>query len=152
MTPDRRACAVTPLFDRDRPAAAVTGIGDLARSSGVTPRALRHYEDKGLIRSHRTRQGGRVFTPHQCEVARLVILLRGLDVAIVDIRRLVDASRSEGDRLGDLRRALETRAEDLARRLHDVRRILDDPGGLSRLGLVRSTGWSERPALLRSLP
>ncbi len=136
MTPDRPVCAVTLLFDRDRPTTAVTGIGDLARSSGVTPRALRHYEDKGLIRSHRTRQSARVFTPHQCEIARLVIHLRGLDVSIVDIKRLIDGSRSESDRRNDLRHALEARAADLERRLGDVRGILDDRDGLE--------GWAFR--------
>ncbi|WP_445527927.1 MerR family transcriptional regulator [Streptomyces cyslabdanicus] len=36
-------------------------IGELARASGATARALRHYEQAGLISSHRAPNGYRVY-------------------------------------------------------------------------------------------
>ncbi|WP_261571021.1 MerR family transcriptional regulator [Frankia gtarii] len=36
-------------------------IGELARAAGTTPRALRYYEEQGLLRSSRTRAGYRVY-------------------------------------------------------------------------------------------
>lgn len=109
---------------RDAPASAVVGIARLAQATGVTPRALRHYESLGLIRSQRTRTGARVFTPHQCEVALTIALLRKLDVALPDIQPIVDGERPERERLDDLRRSLECKATDLSRRLDEVRAAL----------------------------
>ncbi|CAN5199450.1 hypothetical protein BH10PSE1_BH10PSE1_10590 [soil metagenome] len=114
---------------RDAPASAVVGIARLAQATGVTARALRHYESLGLIRSQRTRTGARVFTPHQCEVASTIALLRKLDVAIPDILPIVDSGRSEQDRLNDLRASLERKAADLALRLCEVRAALAASGG-----------------------
>ncbi|AKU17273.1 MerR family transcriptional regulator [Luteipulveratus mongoliensis] len=36
-------------------------IGELATVTGVSPRALRHYEDRGLLQPHRTSAGYREF-------------------------------------------------------------------------------------------
>lgn len=38
-------------------------IGELARTTGCTPRALRHYEDQGLIASTRAANGYREYDP-----------------------------------------------------------------------------------------
>lgn len=103
---------------------AVVGISRLASTMGVSQRALRYYESRGLIRSQRTRTGARVFTPHQCEIASTVVLLRKLDVAITDIQPIIDGARSEADRTRDLRRSLERKAAYLACRLDEVRAAL----------------------------
>lgn len=105
-------------------ASAVVGIARLAQTTGVTLRALRHYESLGLIRSQRTRAGARVFTPSQCEIASTIVLLRKLDVAICDIQPIIDADRSEAERMNDLRRSLERKAADLSFRLDEVRAAL----------------------------
>lgn len=109
---------------RDLPALAVTGIAGLAQATGVSLRALRYYEARGLIRSQRTRSGARTFTPQQVEIASTVVLLRKLDVAILEIQPLIDSGRSDAERARDLRRSLERKAEDLALRLNQVRLAL----------------------------
>lgn len=109
---------------REVNASAVVGIARLAQTTGVTLRALRHYESLGLIRSQRTRAGARVFTPKQCEIASTIVLLRKLDVAICDIQPIIDADRTEVERMGDLRRSLERKAADLSARLDEVRAAL----------------------------
>jgi DNA-binding transcriptional MerR regulator len=109
---------------RETTASAVVGIARLAQTTGVTLRALRHYESLGLIRSQRTRAGARVFTPRQCEIASTIALLRKLDVAICDIQPIIDAERPEAERMSDLRRSLERKAVDLSRRLDEVRAAL----------------------------
>lgn len=118
----RRQAIASPR--RDGLASAVVGIGRLAQTTGATPRALRHYEALGLIRSQRTRAGARVFTPSQCEIASTIVLLRKLDVAICDILPIIDANRSEAERRRDLRRSLEHKAADLSRRLEAVKTAL----------------------------
>lgn len=118
---------------RDRAAVAAIRIGDLARSCGVTARALRHYEAEGLFHSSRTRQGERLFTPNQCDIAHLVVQLRSLDVAIADIRAFIDDTVPEPVRIMTLRRTLEQQAADLSSRLASLRRFLEGEGALTRL-------------------
>lgn len=115
----------TAVFQRrDTNPSAVVGIARLAQTTGVTLRALRHYESLGLIRSQRTRAGARIFTPSQCEIASTIVLLRKLDVAICDIQPIIDAERTEAERMDDLRRSLERKAAELSARLDDVRAAL----------------------------
>jgi len=115
---------------RDRASSAATRIGDLARSCGVTQRALRHYEAEGLIRSSRTRQGERLFTPSQCDIAHLVVQLRSMDVAIADIRAFMNDAIPETTRVLVLRQQLERQATEMSSRLVSLRRFLDGDDSL----------------------
>lgn len=45
-------------------------IGELARLSGVSARALRHYEDRGLVIPNRTAGGYRSMPGHQAAEAQ----------------------------------------------------------------------------------
>lgn len=60
-------------------------IGDLARRTGVSRRALRHYEDEGLLAPRRTTGGYRAYTEeHVRVVARIrVMLAAGLNADLV---------------------------------------------------------------------
>lgn len=131
-------------FSRDRASSAATRIGDLARSCGVTQRALRHYEAEGLIRSSRTHQGERLFTPRQCDIAHLVVQLRSMDIAIADIRAFLDDTVPEAARIGMLRRKLELQATALSSRLASLRRCLEGEGELTPLGWSSLAGRSVR--------
>lgn len=82
-------------------------ISDLSAEFDVTPRALRFYEDEGLISPER-RGTSRLY--HQRDRARLAWILRGKRVgfSLTEIRELLDLYD-----LGDGRRV--QRAETLAR-------------------------------------
>lgn len=59
------------------PPAAQLTIGQLARLTGVSVRALRHYEGLGLLAAARTQAGYRQFAPVAVEhVQRIQVLLR----------------------------------------------------------------------------
>ncbi|MGA8005160.1 MAG: MerR family DNA-binding transcriptional regulator [Burkholderiales bacterium] len=64
-------------------------IGDLAREFDVTPRAIRFYEDQGLLAPRREGQR-RVYTPR--DRTRLKLTLRGkrLGLTLSEIRELID--------------------------------------------------------------
>ena len=76
--------AIEPLADRDD-----FSISDLSAEFGVTARALRFYEDEGLIAPER-RGTQRVYS-HR-DRARLAWILRGKRVgfSLTDIRELID--------------------------------------------------------------
>lgn len=64
-------------------------IGDLAAEFALSPRAIRFYEDHGLLSPQRI-GGNRVYT-HR-DRARLILVLRGkrLGFALADIKELLD--------------------------------------------------------------
>ncbi|MGP3937578.1 MerR family transcriptional regulator [Nonomuraea sp. KM88] len=92
-------------------------IGALARRAGVSPRALRYYEEKGLLVPGRTAGGYRVYTEEHVEsVRRIRILLaaglnsdmvREILPCMVNVRRtflftgVVTVGRHLGKRYGN---------------------------------------------------
>jgi DNA-binding transcriptional MerR regulator len=76
--------AIEPLTDRDS-----FTISDLSAEFGVTARALRFYEDEGLIAPER--RGTQRIYSHR-DRARLAWILRGKRVgfSLTDIRELID--------------------------------------------------------------
>ena len=90
-------------------------VRELAELSGVTVRALHHYDEMGLVRARRAANGYRLYGPD--EVARLqqVLLYRECGMALADVKRLLDEPAF------DARRALEGHLRELRLR----RRRLD---------------------------
>jgi DNA-binding transcriptional MerR regulator len=76
-------------------------IGDLAAEFGVSPRAIRLYEDQGLLAPQRI-GGNRVYGAR--DRARLQLILRGkrLGFALADIKELLDLYDVDRDHLHQL--------------------------------------------------
>lgn len=110
---------------------AAVGISRLAALTGVTARALRHYEAVGLLHAHRGHDGRRLFEPRECETAALIIKLRQCDVSLNAIRDVLDAGSDE-DRQARLRQALRDREADLSHKLDTVRSALAENTVLGR--------------------
>lgn len=93
-------------------------IGDFARLARVTIKALRHYDEAGLLRpAHVDRTTGyRYYRPEQLDALNRILLLRDLGFALSDIARLVDAPDLLDAALDRRRAALvDTLAQDRAR-------------------------------------
>jgi DNA-binding transcriptional MerR regulator len=115
--------------------AAPTGhrlaIGEVARRSGLTAKALRHYDRIGLLRPAAVdpSTGYRRYEPQQVEHARLIRRLREMELPLDEVRRLLDLS---GDRdafraaLSEHRRRVEARLTRLQRVLHSLSHALAD--------------------------
>jgi DNA-binding transcriptional MerR regulator len=80
-------------------------IGDLAREFDVTPRAIRFYEDQGLLAPRRDGQR-RIYTPR--DRTRLKLTLRGkrLGLTLSEIRELIDMYEPGRDERPQLERFL----------------------------------------------
>ncbi len=74
----------------DDPLGTMT-IGEFARHTNLTPRALRLYEEQGVLLPHGVdpANGYRTYVAGQVSPARLVALLRGLEMSLADIRSLL---------------------------------------------------------------
>jgi DNA-binding transcriptional MerR regulator len=110
------------------------GIAELAKEFGITQRAIRFYESKGLLAPPRV-NGGRVYTRR--ERARLKLLLRAKSIgfSLAEVRQFLDlyGDRGEGrpqqiafvaERAGALITQLERKQSDIAmslRELNDIR-------------------------------
>lgn len=125
--------AAAPRLPRGRiehqaEAAATFSIGELAREFGLTTRAIRFYEDCGLIAPQRSGRN-RVYTAR--DRARLTLTLRGkrLGLKLAEVKDLVDMYESRRDTDAQLRRFLDVLARhrgQLEVRLGELRTTLDE--------------------------
>jgi protein phosphatase len=76
-------------------------IGDFARESGLTPKALRLYDDLGLLRPTEVDPGSgyRRYAPEQLDRARLVATLRLVGMPLARIEEVLDATPAGAARL-----------------------------------------------------
>ncbi len=72
-------------------------IGRFARLSGLSIGALRHYHELGLLQPHRIDPGTgyRFYVAGQLDEARLIGRLRELELALPEVRAILDAVASE---------------------------------------------------------
>ena len=97
-------------------------ITELAAEFDVTPRAIRFYEDMGLLEPARAGRN-RVYT-HR-DRTRLKLTLRGkrLGLSLLEVKQLVDMYDSSGDSTQQLKAFLEVlnaHRDQLARQLEDI--------------------------------
>lgn len=88
-------------------------ITDLSREFDITPRAIRFYEDQGLISPSRAGSGGRTRVYSARERTRLKLTLRGkrLGLTLSEIKDLVDMYESPTDSAAQMKRFLTVLAQ-----------------------------------------
>src|SRR5699024_4988225 len=68
-------------------------VGALARTLGVSEKAVRLWTDRGLLDATRTGEGApRAYGPEQVVRGRSITLLRALDVSLADVATVLDAA------------------------------------------------------------
>ena len=100
-------------------------ITELAREFDITPRAIRFYEDQGLISPKREGAGGRVRVYGARDRTRLKLTLRGkrLGLTLSEIKDLVDMYESPKDTSAQMKRFLAVLArhrESLEQQREDI--------------------------------
>jgi DNA-binding transcriptional MerR regulator len=106
-------------------------IGELADEFDVTPRAIRFYEEQGLVSPGR-RGGARVYGAR--DRARLRLILRGkrLGFRLEEIREMLDLYAVEEGAVGQLKHCLDVGREKIAaleRQREDIEAVLEDLRG-----------------------
>jgi DNA-binding transcriptional MerR regulator len=111
-----------------------SSIGDLARELDVTPRAIRFYEDEGLL-SPRREGSRRVYSKR--DYVRLKLILRGkrLGFSLAEVREMLELYDSAPDETPQLEKfvaALAARREQLERQREEIDEALEEIRGFER--------------------
>ena len=126
----RRAVAAMP----SRADSVTYTISDLAREFALTTRAIRFYEDEGLLAPRRS---GRSRIYGERERVRIKLILRGkrLGLSLSEIRELLDlyeATRSERPQLVKFLQVLAERRAMLEQQQEDIAIVLAEIDALER--------------------
>jgi DNA-binding transcriptional MerR regulator len=139
------------LIEPAGPAAALRlySIGDLASEFAISHRAIRFYENHGLLAQQRI-GGNRVYS-HR-DRARLQLVLRGksLGFALADIKELLDLYDVDPDHVEQLRATLgkgRARIADLERQQREIALTLKE---LRAIELYIDARIREKEAALRA--
>ena len=101
-------------------------VGELARATGLTIRALHHYDEIGLLVPDRTDGGHRVYSGADVERLYRVLALRGVGMALDEIAAVLDDDRvSLVDTMRRHVAAVERDIEQRRRLLDRLRGMLD---------------------------
>jgi DNA-binding transcriptional MerR regulator len=131
-----------PADDHD---AGLMGIQEVAKELGVTMRALRFYEDKGLIAPQRvgtTRIYGRR------EVARVRLVLRGrrLGFTVREIKEFLDLYDADPEHVEQMRRftlRVRQRIEEMEQRKRALEETIEELRALEKEALTNLSRASQ---------
>ena len=114
-------------------ASTTYSISDLAREFDLTTRAIRFYEDMGLLQPQREGPGGRsrVYTARDRTRLKLTLRAKRLGLSLTEAREIIDTYDSPRDTgpqltkflavLGQHRKQLEEQMADLQANLEEVK-------------------------------
>ncbi|MFT3954957.1 MAG: MerR family DNA-binding transcriptional regulator [Piscinibacter sp.] len=131
---------------RDEGSAELFGIAELCREFGVTLRALRFYEDKGLLAPRRI-NGTRVYTRR--DRARLALILRAKAIgsSLAEIKHYLDLYGDHGEGRAQQLNYVITRTDAAIAELEARRAHID--ATLAELRLINQTCRSQLDARKR---
>lgn len=119
-------------------------ISELAREFGITPRALRFYEDKDML--HPSRDGmTRVYSHRDRARVTIIVRLKRLGLPLADIREILDLYGLDDDQRAQMRmslvkfqdqiKELESQREDIEMALQELHRGIEWlEGNLAKVG------------------
>jgi DNA-binding transcriptional MerR regulator len=121
---------VSPSFTEQE---RLYGISELASELGITARAIRFYEAKGLLTPPRV-NGGRVYTRRERARLKLILRAKSIGFSLAEVRQFLDlyGSRGEGrpqqvvfvaERSNALIKELEQKQADVAATLEELKDI-----------------------------
>ncbi|GAA0331438.1 MerR family transcriptional regulator [Actinoallomurus spadix] len=96
----------------DADASRTLSVGELARATGLTVRALHHYDRLGLLSPARDGAGRRCYGPAEVRRLHRILALRGFGLSLAEIQEVLDGAGTDLRTL--LRRQLEQTEERIA--------------------------------------
>lgn len=129
---------------------------DAARMLGISSKALRLYEDRGLVSPGRTAAGWRVYGPAELARAEDVVALRGLGLSLGEVERVLRGDgRDLGTALASQQCVLEARMQALVvslARVRELRGTLAEGQTPDLVALRQLDGVADGPGVAFDLP
>jgi DNA-binding transcriptional MerR regulator len=127
-------------------------IGELARRTGLTVRALHHYDELGLLRpSERTYAGHRLYAEEEVRRLYRIVALRSLGVPLVRIGELIeqrgdDPLEAVREHLAEVDRQIEAQQQLRARlvRIVDALERIDGPSATDYIDAIERMTMIEK--------
>ena len=112
-------------------------IGDLARRTGLTPSAIRFYEDKGLLQSHRTGGNQRRFLRSDIRRLSFILIVQKLGLSLEEIgEHLRSLPQGRTPSSFDWWKISEAIRESLHRRIAQLQSLRDNLDGCIGCGCL----------------
>jgi len=112
-------------------------IGDLARRTGLTPSAIRFYEDKGLLQSHRTGGNQRRFLRSDIRRLSFILIVQKLGLSLEEIgEHLRSLPQGRTPSSFDWWKISEAIRESLDRRIAQLQALRDNLDGCIGCGCL----------------
>ncbi len=121
---------------RDEGSAELFGIAELCREFGVTLRALRFYEDKGLLAPRRV-NGTRVYTRRDRARLSLILRAKAIGSSLAEIKHYLDLYGDHGEGRAQQLNFVITRTDAAIAELEARREHID--ATLAELRLINQT-------------
>jgi len=101
-------------------------VGSAAEQTGLSAKAIRLYERKGLLaEAERTQAGYRLFTPDDIAVLHFIRRAKTLDLGLDEIKDILDLQRGGEQPCQRVTSMLDTHLAGLDQKLVDLRRLRD---------------------------
>jgi DNA-binding transcriptional MerR regulator len=100
------------------------GVTQICREFGISPRALRFYEDKGLLGPKRV-NGTRVYTRRDRARLKLILRSKAIGASLAEIKHYLELYGAHGEGRVKQLRWVQERTDDTIRELEQKRAHID---------------------------
>jgi len=119
-------------------------IGELAARAGVTPKAIRYYEERGLVKARRTPAGYRDFDDTSLEVIAMIRNAQRLGVKLGEMDEIIALIRDRQRPCASVRGIIRAKRRDVAERIAS---LIELDKFLAHLESVEEAGEATCPIL-----
>jgi DNA-binding transcriptional MerR regulator len=115
-------------------------MSDACRRFGLTARALRFYEERGLVEAHRDRRNYRYYDAVACGRLEWIARLRRGGLSLIEIEQVLLAEEHGGDGREPALQMIERRREALRLELATADELMTEVASLSAAGTFERLG------------
>lgn len=102
-------------------------IGELAKTSGINAKLIRHYESIGLIpKAARTDSGYRVYKENDVQFLRFIKRARSLGFSMKEIKKLIGLWRNKARASKEVKALALTHVQDLEIKIREMQEMVQN--------------------------
>ncbi len=99
-------------------------VGQAAGDAGLSPKAIRLYEARGLLPpADRTPSGYRTYSDHDVAVLHFIRQAKALGLRLAEIKEIIDLQRRGAQPCQQVLRIVESRVHEIDRTVRDLRAL-----------------------------